>query len=77
LQENIDKLKQEEQELTSRIQRLNNEELEILRLVEGHRRSKQQEQDIQELQLQSQSQPPLKQQSVIIALTRELHTQAT
>jgi hypothetical protein len=46
LQENIDKLKKEDQQLTSRIQRLNHEELEILRLVEGQRRSKQQEQDI-------------------------------
>ena len=35
LQENIDKLQHEEQELTCRIQRLNNEELEILRLVES------------------------------------------
>ncbi len=34
LQEKIDKLKQEEQGLTRSIQQLNNEELEILRLVE-------------------------------------------
>ena len=53
LQENIDKLKKEEQQLTYRIQRLNSEELEILRLFERQRRSKQQEQSIQE----SQSQP--------------------
>lgn len=44
MQENIDNLKQEEQELTSRIQR---EELEILRLVEVQRRSKQQESQLQ------------------------------
>jgi hypothetical protein len=72
LQVGIDNLEQEEQQLTSRIQRLNSEELEILRL-EGQRRRKQQKQDIQESQLQ----PPLKQQSVIIALAQELHTQGT
>jgi chromosome segregation ATPase len=49
-QEHVDKLKQEEQQLTSRIQRLNHEELEILRLMEGQRRSKQLEQSIQESQ---------------------------
>jgi transcriptional regulator len=43
IKKEVDKLKQEEQELTSRIQRLNNEELEILRLMEGQRRSKQQQ----------------------------------
>lgn len=68
----IDKLKREEEELTRRIQWLNNEELEILRLMEGQRqRKQQQEQSIQE------SQSQLKQQSVIIALAHELHTQAT
>ena len=41
LQVGIEKLKQEEQELTSHIQRLNSQELEILRLVEGERRRKQ------------------------------------
>ncbi len=57
IQKEVNKLKQEGQELTSRIQRLNHEELEILRLVEEHRRRKhQQEQSIQELQ------PQLKQQ---------------
>jgi hypothetical protein len=67
LQENINKLKKEEQQLTSRIQRLNNEELEILRLVEEHRRRKQQqEQSIQELQ------PQLKQQETLNLSEEEL-----
>jgi hypothetical protein len=75
IQKEIDKLKQEKYQLTSRVELLNNEELEILKMMEGQRRRKEQEQDIQELQ--SQSQPPLKQQSVFIALAHELHTQTT
>lgn len=75
IQKEVDKLKKEEQQLTSSIQRLNAEELEILSPEEQQRRRKHQDQDIQDLQ--SKSQPQLKQQSVIIALAHELQTRAT